>query len=299
MIRALILLLVVSSGVLAGDNLNKLDVSPLANVPTLLPYDTTAAYSAGDNTLYQGYQVVANASIPANTAFSWGTTGATWAPASFAAAWKGVYAAGTTYALGEVVASDTTSTAMYKSLAAANLGNALNIPTKWSAASFTVAPTTSTPILAYQVGETYYVGQHICYNGLIVTPNATVPAGTTFAWGSTGATFKLDLDTAGAFFAVNTEYVSPNQHGNIYGKVYRTYFTTTLPAYLTAGSSVSKIVDYTINFTNGTNRYVGRGETVSGSANVDMNLSGTTGKGNLSIGSASWTLTDGWVDYTK
>jgi hypothetical protein len=175
--------------------------SELSGTASILSYDETEACAAGAERLYQGYQVIANGIIAANTPFSWGTAGATWSPVEFGALWAGVYSGAAGYSFNGIVSADTTSTAMYKSIVAGtgtNTGNALNNATKWVAASFNVVPASSIPILAYQVGETYYVGQHICYNGIIVTPNGTVIAGTPFAWGSTGATFKPDLDSTNA-----------------------------------------------------------------------------------------------------
>ena len=269
----------------------------------VLAYDSTEAVSAGANRLYMGYQVQANADIPAGTAFAWGGYGSateTWFPVQFGSAFKGAWAVGTTYAVDDEVASDSVSTAMYSSKVAGNIGNAVTDATKWSAASFTVAPSSSIPILAYQANEAYYVGQHICYNGLIVTPNASIPAGTPFAWGTTGATFKLDLDSASAYFAVNTEYVSPEQYGNIYGKVYRTYFGATLPSYLTTGSTVSRVVDHSITASLNSSRYVIRGWGSDGVGNsATILLSGAAGKGNLSISSQGFSRIDGWVDYCR
>lgn len=170
------------------------DASSTASIAAILDYDFTQLYAAGSTALYLGYQITANAIVPANTAFAWdaqGSTTATWSPDQFGGNFKGAYAAGVTYAAGQVVAADATSTAMYKSKVAGNIGQVLTNATYWTAASFNVAPATSIPILAYQVGENYYPGQYISYYGLIVTPNGTVAAGTLFALGTTGATFKL------------------------------------------------------------------------------------------------------------
>ena len=69
-------------------------------------YALTSAYAAGDVVSYQGgLLITANAAIPANTAFAWGTTGATWAPfdtntLNFRGAWVTTNA----YAAGDLVA---------------------------------------------------------------------------------------------------------------------------------------------------------------------------------------------------
>lgn len=159
-----------------------------------------------------------------------------------------------------------------------------------------------------------------CYAGLTAS-NYTVPAGFTVNlrnstvrgnWTNNGtlnlyaSAIKPVLGTAPVYpldptYAVNTEYVSPNQHGGLYGIVYRTYFTTALPAALTTGNNVSKLLHYEATFTNGIHRYTATGYTIGGSpATVEIYLAGTTGKNNLSLTTAGgWTVTDGWVDYTK
>jgi hypothetical protein len=100
---------------------------------------------------------------------------------------------------------------------------------------------------------------------------------------------------------INLEEVSPEQYGGIYGTVYRTYFGATLPAALTAGSSVSKLLHYETTFTNGISRFTATGYTIGGSpATVELQLIGTAGKNNLQLTVAGgWSVTDGWVDYTK
>jgi len=102
---------------------------------------------------------------------------------------------------------------------------------------------------------------------------------------------------------VDTEYLSPNQHGNIYGMVCRTYFNTALPSYLTTGDYVSKIVDYSIYFKGTSDRHLGQGLTTHWAygANklVYINLSELSGNGNLSLVAQGYTITDGWVDYIK
>jgi len=100
---------------------------------------------------------------------------------------------------------------------------------------------------------------------------------------------------------VNTEYISPEQHGSIYGTVYRQYFGATLPASLTSGNTVTKLVDSYINVHNGSNRYSIRGWSSDGSSSAWVILSGISGAGNLSmtLGGTFTTILGGWVDYTK
>lgn len=114
----------------AGDNRKALfgDMT-FRTVPT--GYQTAAVYASGD-LAYLGDELIrANAAVPAGTAFAWGTTGATWGAVmplqstDSPLTWLGVYAAGTTYAKGAVVAETSANTAALQvSQAAANTGNA-------------------------------------------------------------------------------------------------------------------------------------------------------------------------------
>lgn len=95
-------------------------------------YSSALSYAVGDVALLGDQAITPVAAIPAATAFSWGATGATWRPVLSSQTsdnpltWLGVYAAGTTYALGAVVAATAASTAaLLVSQAAANLGNAV------------------------------------------------------------------------------------------------------------------------------------------------------------------------------
>ncbi len=99
------------------------------------------------------------------------------------------------------------------------------------------------------------------------------------------------------------EYLSPEQHGGIYGTVYRQYFTTALPAGLTSGSIVTGMIDYSTQFKyTGTDRGVGHGNaTAYGSSDnhIYFMLSGATGSGNISLAATGYVLQKGWVDYTR
>ncbi len=104
---------------------------------------------------------------------------------------------------------------------------------------------------------------------------------------------------------VNTEYYSPNQHGGIYGTVYRQYFGTTLPSSLTSGSIVSTLIDYAVQFTyasSDSDRTLAHGTAVAygaGDSRMRINLSGMSGNGNLSFEIDTYVAVQGWVDYAK
>lgn len=102
-------------------------------------------------------------------------------------------------------------------------------------------------------------------------------------------------------YLLNTEYVSPEQHGNLYGTVYRQYFNASLPAALTSGNNVAMLIDYAIRYVTSTNRGVVRGWSADGTNSAVITLTGTSGKGNLLLTltgafAAAWLS---WVDYTK
>lgn len=99
--------------------------------------------------------------------------------------------------------------------------------------------------------------------------------------------------------AVGIEYESPDQHGGIYGKVYRQLFTTTLPAGLTSGSTVAMLVDYALTFDDASARNVSRGWFGDGTDEAKITLSGTSGGGDLTLSATGLTIQTGWVDYTK
>ena len=107
-------------------------------------------------------------------------------------------------------------------------------------------------------------------------------------------------DNVYATAVVGEEYYGPNQVGGFYGTVYRQYFTTTLPVDLTAASNITNLIDFQIQFTFASARYLARGSASDGTNAVDVVLSGTTGNGNLSLYQAGGsTILKGWVDYTK
>lgn len=91
---------------------------------------------------------------------------------------------------------------------------------------------------------------------------------------------------------VGTEYVSPVQHGGIYGTIYRKYHGAILTTEVIAAVGVAKLVSY------------------AGSMGTTLMYSGETDDGTISISAAlgtdeivytiaGTTVDAGWVDYTK
>lgn len=114
-------------------------------------------------------------------------------------------------------------------------------------------------------------------------------------------------DVAGGHFetaATGIEYYSPDQHGEIYGIVYRQYFGATLPSSLTSGSNVTKLLDFCVEFkfSGSGDRSIAHGSTPaygSGDSRIRIVLSGSSGAGNLSWSNDTYVPLTGWVDYTK
>ena len=98
---------------------------------------------------------------------------------------------------------------------------------------------------------------------------------------------------------IGVEYVSPQQQGGIYGTIYRQFFTATLPAALTSGSIVGKLVDFGLCMDDATDRHTSKGWFSDGTNEADIKLSGTSGGGNLSLVATGVTIQSGWVDYAK
>ena len=99
--------------------------------------------------------------------------------------------------------------------------------------------------------------------------------------------------------AVGVEYISPQQQGGIYGTIYRQFLTTSLPAALTSGSIVTRLVDYCLVVDDASNRHTCKGWFDDGTNEAGIALSGTSGGGNLSLVATGLTVQSGWVDYTK
>jgi hypothetical protein len=73
-----------------------------------------SSYAANDQAIWSGFLVKANDTIPASTAFAWGTSGATWSPslpltAIGTLSWAGIFTVGTYYSVNDVVATSSTS----------------------------------------------------------------------------------------------------------------------------------------------------------------------------------------------
>lgn len=117
-------------------------------------------------------------------------------------------------------------------------------------------------------------------------------------------TDKLKNVATGCFeiAQVGVEYQGPKQNGGIYGIVYRQYFTTSLPADLTTGNNVSRIVDFTVIGHDGTDRYTARGLLGDGTDALGIRLDGTSGNSNatlITLGLFTGNVQFGWIDYTK
>lgn len=117
---------------------------------------------------------------------------------------------------------------------------------------------------------------------------------------------KIQKASTGVFetAVIDTEYISPNQHGGIYGTVYRQYFGTSLPASLTAGNNVTRMIAWQFYTDNTASRYVFIGNSSvenGGTEFAHIELTGTSGAGNLvlTLTITSHTLISGWVDYAK
>jgi hypothetical protein len=102
--------------------------------------------------------------------------------------------------------------------------------------------------------------------------------------------------------ASNTEYLSPNQYGGIFGTVYMQYFSgSTLPTSLTSGGNVAILVDYLVHyqFTNGMEG-VARGYTTArGTADYTVNIGRNPTSSNLFMETIDYTVIRGIVYYTK
>ncbi len=113
---------------------------------------------------------------------------------------------------------------------------------------------------------------------------------------------KCAADNLWEIAAVGREYFSPKQNGGIYGTVYRQYFTTSLPADLTSGNNVSRIVDFMVVGHDGTDRYIARGLLGDGTDALGIRLGGMSGNSNATLiasGLFTGNVELGWIDYTK
>lgn len=82
---------------------------------SVLNYNLTTAYTAGQQAIRRGVVIQTNAAVPASTVFNWGTAGATWKPVLDPVyTWGGVWSNATTYVGNEVVVTSTTSNQLYR-----------------------------------------------------------------------------------------------------------------------------------------------------------------------------------------
>ena len=98
---------------------------------------------------------------------------------------------------------------------------------------------------------------------------------------------------------IDTEYYAADQRGGLYGPVYVQFFGTTLPASLTSGDSVSRLLNVSMLVDDGNNRYIYRGWAQRESKAAGIYLEGTAGLGNIVESVVGVTLIEGWVEYTK
>jgi len=170
----------------------------------------------------------------------------------------------------------------------------------------------------------FYIGdssisENATDNTLVIAANVTELRSTKVGIGTSSPEAMLDVrgsviakegfgvklwDVNGQHWEIATtevEYYGPNQHGGIYGTIYRSYFAASLPSYLTSGDSVSAIIDYTLMFTI-YGRHITRGVLHDkGDPNEEAKivLTGASGKSNLAFLTQNITIDRGWVDYTK
>lgn len=98
------------------------------------------------------------------------------------------------------------------------------------------------------------------------------------------------------------EYLSPEQHRNLFGNIYRVYFNGELPDFLTSGDNVSNLMDFCLNVTNMGSRFCARGLSSDGAGLANIVLQNISGKSNLQIITTDEfadNLNNGWVDYTR
>ena len=110
-------------------------------------------------------------------------------------------------------------------------------------------------------------------------------------------------DALSPVYVLDTEYIALEQHGGLYGTIYIMHFGASLPAYLTAGNNIASIHDHSLNVVDSvaTSRLNLMGYTYATASKFGtLWLTGTSGSANLTTSfGADWTLTSGWVEYTK
>jgi len=202
----------------------------LVTTPVVSAWVLGSNYSQGSVVTYtDNTQYVANAWIPANTAWAIGTTGATWKPltalASTAPLALGVAAIGTSNLAARqdhVHARDTANVsawalakaykagdlAMYidSNIYMANTDIPANTAFSMGTSGATWMPADSAIALAYNSALAYQKGELTVYtDNNVYIANGFIPANTTWSIGTTGATWKA---VAGSGTASSLNYVS-------------------------------------------------------------------------------------------
>jgi len=112
-----------------------------------------------------------------------------------------------------------------------------------------------------------------------VTLKATVPEA--FVDAVTGVTYELE-----------TEYVSPNQHGGLYGPVYRMYHGVKTTGQTIPTVGIDKLLEHT--YQRDTTE-CGAGLSYDGTNSIEA----STGSDVVTFTMSGMTLDSGWVDYSK
>jgi len=108
------------------------------------------------------------------------------------------------------------------------------------------------------------------------------------------AVTKLQRVSNGVFETAQTgvEYYSPNQHGRIYGEIYRQYHGVKTNGQTLTTTGIERLIDFG-GMMNGDMTY--RGHTHSGSEYIWVHREINSVQFNVS----GWNIDDGWVDYAK
>lgn len=209
-------------------------------------YNTSYEYQAGSKAVWSGINVVANASIPVGTAFSWGTSGATWKPdlAGTSLLWRGVWASTTNYAVNDFVATSSTSVLLFACGVAitSSVGSPITAGVdqpKWTQRVYGGANVFSQPAKDWLLANAYSKGTVVRYapggDGLFVA-NDDIPSTTTFAMARTGATWRSmgshGYNNSSTYETDSTRITvssTPNSSAGIYlgGYAFRIYGTDT------------------------------------------------------------------------
>ncbi len=98
----------------------------------------------------------------------------------------------------------------------------------------------------------------------------------------------------------DTEYISPNQHGGIYGTIYRMYWKGDRTSGNVIVENVAGIIGGWIRSHDNSNRYVDAARYHDGKNHTWYRLSKKSGNGDITLQkSGAFFLMNGWVDYIK